>query len=183
MKKIGYNLALQLNFILLAFVNLSYNLFPSYLSSFYLRIFGFRISASSCIHRCCKFFHLGRLKIGRHSFISFGCYLDNRREIIIGDNVEIAHNVKIYTLGHDIDSPKFETKGKPVIIKDHVFIFSNALIMPGVTLNEGAVVLPGAVVTKDVEAYTVVGGNPAKFVKRRNADNQHECFYPFMFAP
>jgi maltose O-acetyltransferase len=183
MKKFFYLICLQLNFFLLGFINVSYNFFPSYLSSFYLRIFGFRISPSSCIHRFCKFFHLGKLKIGRRTFISFGCYLDNRRGITIGDDVEIAHNVKIYTLGHNIDSPTFETKGKPVVVEDHVFIFSNAIIMPGVTLHKGAVVLPGAVVTKDVAEYTVVGGNPAKFVKMRNTDNQHKCFYPFILAP
>lgn len=62
--------------------------------------------------------------------INLGCYLDNRRGITIGDNVGIAHNTKIYTLGHDLNDPQFKTKGAPVTIKDNAFVFSNVLIMP-----------------------------------------------------
>jgi maltose O-acetyltransferase len=114
--------------------------------------------------------------------VNFGCYLDNRRGIYIGNNVGIAHNVKIYTLGHDIDSADFRTKGNPVIIEDNVFVFSNALIMPGVTIHEGAVVLPGAVVTKDVPARKVVGGNPARIIKDRNSDVTPLQKYNYWFA-
>lgn len=103
--------------------------------------------------------------------MNFGCYLDNRRGIVIGDNVGLAHHVKVYTLGHNIVSPDFETKGKPVVIEDGAFVFSNALIMPGVTLHRNCVVLPGSVVTKDVDENAVVGGNPAKFLRMRNFDN------------
>lgn len=111
--------------------------------------------------------------------MNFGCYLDNRRGIVIGDNVGLAHHVKVYTLGHNIDSPDFETKGKPVVIEDGAFVFSNALIMPGVTLHKNCVVLPGSVVTKDVDENTVVGGNPAKFLRFREFDTppQRYCYW------
>jgi maltose O-acetyltransferase len=114
--------------------------------------------------------------------VNFGCYLDNRRQILIGRNVGIAHNVKIYTLGHNIEDPEFKTKGERVIIKDNAFIFSNAIIMPGVIINEGAIVLPGSVVTKDVNAYEVVGGNPAKYVKMRGRDIKYKIKYNYYFA-
>ena len=120
--------------------------------------------------------------MGNDSVINFGCYLDNRRGIKIGDNVGIAHNTKIYTLGHDIESPKFETKGAQVIIKDNAFIFSNALIMPGVTIGEGAIVLAGSVVTKDVEPWTIVGGNPAKLIKMRKQKIAYLQNYNYWFA-
>lgn len=120
--------------------------------------------------------------MGDNSVINFGCYLDNRRGIKIGNNVWIAHNTKIYTLGHNLESPVFETKGALVTIKDNVFIFSNALIMPGVTIHEGAIVLAGSVVTKDVEAWTIVGGNPAKKIKERQHKIAYLQKYNYWFA-
>ena len=114
--------------------------------------------------------------------INFGCYLDNRRGITIGNNVGIAHNTKIYTLGHDLNDPQFKTKGTAVTIKDNVFIFSNALIMPGVTIGEGAIVLAGSVVTKDIEPWTIVGGNPAKKIRERSREIDYKQIYRYWFA-
>ena len=54
------------------------------------------------------------MSVGRNTVINFGCYLDNRRGITIGNNVGIAHNTKIYTLGHDLNDSQFKTKGAPV---------------------------------------------------------------------
>ena len=160
------NILLQIKFFLVAFLNLSYNLFPNPIRKFYLLIWGIKIGRHSSIHRFCRFFHIGKFEVGKNSTINFGCYIDNRRGVKIGDNVGIAHNTKIYTLGHNIDSPYFETKGAPVVIENDVFIFSNVLIMPGVTIHRGAVVLSGSVVTKDVREYSVVGGSSSK----RNKD-------------
>lgn len=130
-----HDFLLQIKFIVVEFLNLTYTFVPYPLRCYYLLAFGIRIGKNSCIHRGCKFFHIGKLEIGNNSVVNFGCYLDNRRGIKIGNNVGIAHGAKIYTLGHDIDSPMFETKGAPVIIEDNVFIFSNAMIMPGVTIG------------------------------------------------
>lgn len=122
------------------------------------------------------------MTVGHNSVINFGCYLDNRRGIYIGDNVGIAHNTKIYTLGHDLDDPQFKTKGAPVHINDNAFVFSNVLIMPGVTIGEGAIVLAGSVVTKDVEPWTIVGGNPAKKIRDRNRNIDYKQVYGYWFA-
>lgn len=118
---------LQCKFFLVETINISYNLVPNPLRNYYLRIFGIRIGGKSCIHRSCKFFHVGNFRMGRNSVVNFGCYLDNRRGICIGNNVGIAHDTKIYSLGHDINSPRFETRGAPVVIGDNVFVFSNVL--------------------------------------------------------
>jgi len=176
------SILLQCKFILVAWLNSTYTFIPNPLRKLYLRAFGIKIGKNSCIHRWCRFFHVGKTSIGQNSVVNFGCYLDNRRGITIGNNVGIAHHVKLYTLGHDIDSPGFETKGAPVVIEDHVFIFSNALIMPGVTIHEGAVVLAGSVVTKDVPAWTVVGGNPARTIRERSTKIDYNSSYNYLFA-
>lgn len=129
-----------------------------------------------------QFFSCWQIYDGTEFCGKFGCYLDNRRGIVIGNNVGIAHNVKIYTLGHNIDSPLFETKGSPVVIEDGVFIFSNAMIMPGVTLHRNCIVLPGSVVTRDVVENSIVGGNPAKMLRWRTTTDFPSQSYNYWFA-
>ena len=176
------NVLLQGKFLLVAWLNLSYNFVPNPLRRFYLLLFEVKLARQSSIHRGCRFFHVGHFSMGVGGTINFGCYLDNRRGITIGNNVGIAHDTKIYTLGHNIDSPMFETKGAPVVIEDDVFIFSNALIMPGVTIHEGAIVLAGSVVTKDIGSRMVVGGNPAKPIRRRTVAIDYKSVYNYWFA-
>lgn len=67
--------------------------------------------------------------------------------------------------------------GESVVIEDYVWISAFAIILPGVILKKGCVVLPGSVVTKDVEPYHVVGGNPAMFIRRRNQDLHYELYW------
>lgn len=173
---------LQCKFLLVEWLNISYQFIPNPVRNYYLRVFGIKVGGQSCLHRKCRFFHVGNMAIEKNSVINFGCYLDNRRGIYIGNNVGIAHNTKIYTLGHDLKDSKFRTKGASVHIEDNVFIFSNALIMPGVTIGEGAIVLAGSVVTKDVEPWTIVGGNPARKIRDRIRDVDYKQIYDYWFA-
>ncbi|WP_370630610.1 DapH/DapD/GlmU-related protein [Mucilaginibacter sp. 21P] len=76
----------------------------------------------------------------------------------------------IWTLHHDYNSPDFAQAGAPVVIEDYAWVCSRAIILPGVTIGRGAVVAAGAVVTRDVAPYTVVGGTPAKKIADRNPD-------------
>lgn len=131
-----------------------------------MKLAGYKTGKNTSVQSV-RFFSFGKLKIGDNTIINSGCYLDNRRGIEIGNNVVIAHDSKIYTLGHDINDSNFKTKGLPVKIEDFVIVFSNVLIMPGVTIKKGAVILPGSVITKDVEEMCVVGGNPAIIKSKR----------------
>ena len=175
-------LLLQCKFILVEWLSISYGLIPNPLRKYYLRCFSINVGKGSSIHRGCKFFHVEKLRIGENSVVNFGCYFDNRRGIMIGNNVGIAHNTKIYTLGHNIESPEFKAKGAPFVIEDDAFIFSNSLIIPDVTIHRGAIVLAGSVVTQDVEAWTVVGGNPAKVIKERQKKIAYKQKYNYWFA-
>lgn len=158
---------LQIFFILIFIFNTIHSLFlPMVLKRVLYFVSGFKIGKKVSIQSV-KFFQFGRLIIGENTIINSGVYLDNRRGISIGKSVVIAHDSKIYTLGHDINDLFFATKGKPVNIEDFVIIFSNVLVMPGVTIKKGAVILPGAVITKDVDSMSIMGGNPAKVVGQR----------------
>lgn len=182
-EKTAEKMKLQANFIAIACLNTFYRFIPFFfLKTIYLRIFGIEIGKSSCIHRGARFFSIGKLKIGQGSVVNFNCYLDNRRGIYIGNNVGIAHDCKIYTLGHDLNDPEFKTIGAPVRIHDNAFLFSNCIILPGVKIGEGAVVLSGAIVTKNLEPYTVYGGNPAKKIKERIRDVNYRRDYRYWFA-
>jgi len=175
-------LKLQLFFIALALFNFTYGfIFLQSLRSLMLKLTGSRIGRNTCIQKV-KFFTFGKLIVGSNTIINSGCYLDSRRGITIGNNVVLAHNTKIYTLGHDFEDETFATKGKPVVVEDYAVVFANAMIMPGVTIGKGAVVLPGSVVSKSVEPMTVVGGNPAKFIRNRQVLHTRKEVFSYWFS-
>ncbi len=127
---------------------------------------------------CMGCFITGRhIEIGHNSVINRFTYLDGRVSLKIGNNVNISHYTLIQTLTHDPQSLDFVCMEKPVEIKDYAWIGARAIICPGVTVGEGAVIAAGAVVTKDVEAYTIVGGNPARFIKNRTAGLRYQTRY------
>ena len=108
------------------------------------------------------------IHIGHNTIISNDAFLDGRRGIYIGNNVNIGAEVRIYTIRHDLAGPTFtETRGNPVYINDMAYIANRVTIFDGVTIGEGAVVATGALVTRDVEPWTIVGGVPARFIKSR----------------
>lgn len=118
-------------------------------------------------------FHIrkpSRINIGEGSIIGHGVTLDGRNGITIGKNVNFSSEVMIWTMQHDYNDKHFCASGGPVVICDHVWISVRAIILPNVTIGEGAVIAAGAVVTKDVPPYTVVGGIPAKKIAIRNKD-------------
>lgn len=164
-------------------INFFYNYTPTFaLRKFFLNKLNIFIGANTYIHTPIKLFYINNLTIGNNTTINSGAYLDNRKKITIGSNVNISHNVKIYTLGHDVNSMFFEAVGKSVIIEDYVVIFPNVLIMPGVTIMKGAVIYPGSVVTKDVDEFTIVGGNPAAKVSKRNKNLKYALDYKYWWA-
>ena len=125
---------------------------------------------------------LSDIKIGNTTNINPNCMFDSRGGgVEIGDYVDIAPEVNIWTLEHDPQDPDFATKGGRVIIGHYVWIGNRATILPNTTIGEGAVIATGAVVTKDVEAWTIVAGIPARPIGIRNKNqNPREPYKPFL---
>jgi len=117
------------------------------------------------------------ITIGDHTVVNGGCHLDGRGGLSIGDNVSVSPGVWILTDEHDINDPDFPEVLSPVRIDDYAFIGSKAMILPGVTIGRGAVVGAGAVVTKSVAPFEVVGGIPARTIGRRNSEPRYELDY------
>jgi acetyltransferase-like isoleucine patch superfamily enzyme len=176
------HLADQLYFLALAAINTVHGLLPFWLRPALYRVCRFDIERSATLQGGIRFFHVGRLKVGEGSLVNRGVFLDNRGGIEIGRHVSIAHDARIYTMGHDVHDPAFATKARPVRIDDHAVVFAGAMIMPGVHLGEGAVVMAGAVVTKDVPPLRIVGGNPAVDIGPREVVPTYRLQRRYWFA-
>lgn len=98
-------------------------------------------------------------------------------KITIGKNVCINDGVILLTASHDIHSATWDHKKQAIIVEDYAWIATNAIILPGVTIGRGAVVGAGAVVSKNIEPYIVVAGNPAKPTGKKRIEelNYNPC--------
>jgi acetyltransferase-like isoleucine patch superfamily enzyme len=148
---------------------------------FYRKIMKFRIGSRSNIFLNCSFDCTKNFSIGENSVINANCRIDTRGGIEIGNSVSISSDVVILTADHDMDSMNFAGSTRAVCIADYVWIGTRAMILPGVKIGKGAVVAAGSVVTKNVEPYNVVGGVPAKFIKKRNENLEYKIDYQRLF--
>lgn len=171
----------------------------------YRSLFRMRIGRDSSIHWLARFNLPSGIQIGRNTIIGNDAFLDGRfrrvwtvgdnkfiayireflfpkkRPLRIGNNVSIAGEVRIFTMQHDVDDPYFTEVGGDVVIEDYVVIGTRVTILPGVRIGQGAVIASGAVVTKDVLPYTVVGGIPAKHIKDRSKDLRYTLKFARLF--
>lgn len=149
--------------------------FPSHrFRQYSYRRMGMQIGDDTAVFRNVLLRHPKGIQIGAHCVIGWSCLLDGRGQLTIGDNVNISSYTIIHTASHDLQSSGFEEFRAPVVIANRAWVSTRSLILPGVTIGEGAVVAAGAVVTKDVPPFTVVGGVPAVEVGHRNADLNYE---------
>ena len=107
------------------------------------------------------------IHLGRGVFVNAGCKFQDQGGIYLGNRVLVGQNVVLATLNHGMDpAHRADLHPAPIRIGDDVWIGANATVLPGVIIGDGAVVAAGAVVTRDVPAMTVVGGVPARVIKR-----------------
>lgn len=111
------------------------------------------------------------IHLGRRVFINMGCNFQDQGGIYIDDDALIGHNVVLATLNHAM-SPKDRATmiPAPIRIGKRVWIGANAIVLPGVTIGDGAIVAAGAVVTRDVPGNTIVGGVPARMIRSLNEE-------------
>ncbi|MCD7781682.1 MAG: acyltransferase [Methanosphaera sp.] len=136
----------------------------------YKHLFRLDMCDSSIIYWKARFFMPSGVHLGSHSIIGNDAFLDGRGGLYIGSNVNIAGDFRVYTMEHDINSKTFESTSGSVYIDDYVYIGSRVMVLPGVHIHEGAVIASGTVVTKDVPAWTMYGGVPAKYIKNREVN-------------
>ena len=107
------------------------------------------------------------IAVGEGVFINACCHFQDHGGVTIGDGCQIGHNVVFATLNHGLaPADRKHTYPAPITLGRNVWVGSNSTILQGVTVGDNAVIAAGAVVTKDVPAGTVVGGVPAKFIKK-----------------
>jgi acetyltransferase-like isoleucine patch superfamily enzyme len=136
----------------------------------WLRFFGAQIGKGSAIMRGTQVAEPHYLTIGDSSTVGMRCRLDARSGIYIGNNVTLASDVQLLAGGHDFNHPDFPIVGPdPTVVEDYVWIASRSMVLP-CHIKRGAVVAAHALVVKDVDELTVVGGNPAKPIGKRNPD-------------
>ncbi|MCD7972284.1 MAG: acyltransferase [Candidatus Azobacteroides sp.] len=152
--------------------------FPSHtIRLFLLRKAGARIAKDAAIHSGCKFWNPKGLIIESGSVVGFSCNLDARKGLKIGKNVCLASEVMIWSLHHNYNDPEFTAVGGPVEIGDYAWLCSRCIILPEVKIGTGCVVASGAVITKDVPDYDIVGGIPGKKIGQRDR-SQHYNYTP-----
>lgn len=134
----------------------------------------FRLSSKGAKIGCLS--TVGKLELnGKAANLIMGkeCVIGNRVHLALHDKIKLGNNVVIsdgcvlLTASHDVNSHDWQQVKAPIIIEDYAWIATNSIILPGVTIGRAAVVGAGAVVTRNIPAYQVVAGNPARIVKER----------------
>ncbi len=111
------------------------------------------------------------IHLGKGVFINMGCKFQDQGGIYIDDGALIGHNVVLATINHDMNPLKRHgMTPAPIHIGKNVWVGSNSVILPGVTIGDGAVIAAGAVVGMDIPENMVAGGVPAKILKKLNED-------------
>ena len=105
--------------------------------------------------------------MGEYSCLASGVDCYNVDKVTVGANATVSQGAYLCTASHDITNPLNPLITAPIVIEDQAWIGAKAFVGMGVTIGQGAVVGATASVFKDVEPWTVVGGNPARFIKKR----------------
>lgn len=132
-----------------------------------LRAFGAKIPLKSLVYGSSNIYAPWNLEIGEHSCIGPNTQIYNKAKVIIKDNCVVSQGAFLCTASHDITDSKNPLITSTIIMDNMSWVAANAYVGMGVTIGEGAVVGATASVYKDVEPWTVVGGNPARFIKKR----------------
>lgn len=130
------------------------------------RLFGYKVDSTLRVFPPFYTDFGKNIHIGQRVFINACCHFQDHGGIFIGDDCQIGHNVVFATLNHGLDpKERKSTYPAPIVLGRNVWIGANATILQGVKIGDNAVVAAGAVVTKEVEPNTIVGGIPARVIR------------------
>lgn len=124
----------------------------------------------------CRFNFGHRIEVGENVSWNMGCYIDAKGGVSFGDFAMLTEYVKIFSHNHSETDHLVRTYQK-VTIEDFAKLYTNCTVLPGVTVRKGAIVATGAIVTKDVPAYTLVSGVPAKQKRQRETISDDPAVY------
>lgn len=137
-----------------------------------LRLFGARIDKSAHVYSSAKVYYPANLVMHAHSCLAAGVDCYNVDLITIGAGATVSQGAFLCTASHDISDPENRLIHKPITVESRAWIAAETFVGMGVTVGEGAVVGARAAVFRDVEPWTVVGGNPARFIRKRTLNDK-----------
>lgn len=132
-----------------------------------LRLWGAKIADNAIVYSNCKIFAPWNLTMEGNSCIASNTDIYNAADVIMKEGAIVSQYSYLCTATHDIRDKDFRLYSLPIVLEKNSWVAAKCFIGPGVTIGEGAVVGASASVYKDVPAWTVVGGNPAKIINRR----------------
>lgn len=132
-----------------------------------LRLFGAKIHSTAVVYSSAKIYFPRNLIMDAYSCLASDVDCYNVDVIHIGANATVSQGAFLCTASHDITNSLNPLITAPIVIEDQAWVAADAFVCMGLTIGQGAVVGARAAVFKNVEPWTVVGGNPAKFIKKR----------------
>lgn len=146
-------------------------LWPNFLKIFILRFFGGKIGDNIIIKNNVNIKYPWFLEIGNNVWIGENVWIDNLAKVIIKDNVCISQGAMLLTGNHNYKKSTFDLIVAEIILEEGAWVGAQSVVCPGVTLNSHAILSVGSIANKDLEAYTIYQGNPAKKIRIRKIDN------------
>lgn len=137
-----------------------------------LRAFGAKMGKNSHVYSSAKVYYPANLVMGENTCLASDVDCYNVAPIVLEDNVTVSQGAYLCTASHDITAPLTPLVTAPIVLRDQSWVGARAYIGMGVTIGQGAVVGATASVYKNVEPWTVVGGNPARFIKKREIKDE-----------
>lgn len=137
------------------------------LKLFLLRLFGAKVSNNAVVYSSAKIYYPANLIMEEYACLASNVDCYNVDIIKLGKGVTISQGAYLCTASHDVTNRQHTLITAPIVIEDHAWVAADAFVGMGVTIGEGAVVGARAAVFKDVEPWAIVGGNPAKLLKKR----------------
>lgn len=140
-----------------------------------LRAFGARVAPTAVVYSSAKVYYPANLTMDDYACLASDVDCYNVAPVHVGRFATVSQGAMLCTASHDITSPTHDLITAPIVVAAQAWIGAGAFIGMGVTVGEGAVAGARAAVFKDVEPWTVVGGNPAKFIKKRVINSTFAC--------